>query len=629
MDMDNSDHDYATIPLERLPEFEELFRSYLGHHTNIVNIMLELFINEVEHNYTFWLELMKRCHDFIIPLPSLQNNTDQQEQTFQVTLGHLLGYKFHQVYNKSVDDTYKETLLHTLYYVSALLIKEDMVLMRHLVQYIDFNIKSSWYQFVGALFSVGQFHNVLSLLRNCKDGRVVDKSFYSNVHCMVDSLMDTWLEKIDIPVLLSSTVIQQQQQSKKSNKTLLGDGSRRIGFYFDSESESDTDTDTGHENNSTSASTFSTVQSGGNNSKSMMADHAPYSLYDIFSQKYIYDIWKMPSGNCTNSTKIQLLNDCLMPCFSILDCKTVNKAAISVNKFIVLLHSTLLSTQDNNDRALLLQMLTRFVLQALPRNPSIDVYDCMMSALTVGERYQSYLSWRNDCSSKNRNTSQGSGDKAKQDFKILLDHDEPNYHNVSKMALTLLRSHPNDIADHVIHEMQFNYNMTFGKRQFIGDLYTNPSSKLALDILAARIATKIVSTRSMIFDQQKENKQRVHKLPESIHLLCVFVRYLFKERHVDSEPLYQYLSLYLPSSSSSSPPLLEQRSHLSSLPWFFTASFVQFVCARTNEYIYHVNKNNQRKVTSTAASPSAVPKKQSSRVLGDLYSNKKQCLRMV
>jgi hypothetical protein len=293
-------------------------------------------------------------------------------------------------------------------------------------------------------------------------------------------------------------------------------------------------------------------------------------------------------------------------------------ASSTVNKFIILLESALISAKEKDDRTPLLQMISRFVLPALTWNPSIEAHDCIMRGLTEAERYQSYNSWREDGLSNLE--VQRRLNKAKQDFKVLLDNDASKDFHIGKTALALLRSHPIDMADLVIYEMQFNYNMTLSKRRFIGDLYTHTSCKLALDILAAQMANKIISSRSMIFDQ-KENKPRMHKLPESIELLCAFARHLFKDRHVSSVPLYQYLSLYLHQKTQPPPSAtFEQQKY--PLPWFFSTSFLQFVCARTNEYTHHVN-NNKRKVNTISTLSPTCSKKRTFRALGDSYSNKK------
>lgn len=588
--------------------------------------MLDLFMDEIERNYTFWIHLIKRCGDIGNAILSSENIDEGESPSLQTTFGHLLGLKFKRIYD--CDSPAKDDLLHMLTYATALLIKESLVSMRLLVQYIDVRSNGYGQQFLTALFSVGNLDTILWILRNSDNFPEMDENFYSRVHDAMETAMGTSLnslKKTNTPLSLQTplrTAKTMAQQLLHSGKDCRAQGTtKRAGFCIDFTSDSDFDSDSEEEScesNGTSVSTFSSINSRKNSNESDSPFFTSTDLYDVFNKRLFDDNWKVPFDDRSNAVKVQLLSKFIMPCFNILGFTRVINASSTMNKFIPLLESALLSVKEKEDRTPLLQMISRFVLPALNWNPSIEVYDCMMSGMSEAERYQSYNSWRDDILSNLE--VQRRVKKAKQDFKMLLDKGTSKDSQIGKKALALLRSHPIDMAEFVIYEMQFNYNMTLSKRRLIGDLYTHSSSKLALDILAAQIANKIISSRSVIFDQ-KENKPRVHKLPESIELLCAFARHLFKDRQVSSVPLYQYLSLYLHQKTQPPPSTaFEQQKY--PLPWFFSTPFIQFVCGRTNDYMHHVN-NIKRKANMISTLSQNCPKKRTFRPLGDSYSNKK------
>lgn len=86
-----------STPMDRIPQFLKTITSHMGvfhlDPNRVLDIILDFFIRQLQVNYTFWVELIKRS-DWI---EKLQHTDLEGETTINPSaiMGQLFGFRFH------------------------------------------------------------------------------------------------------------------------------------------------------------------------------------------------------------------------------------------------------------------------------------------------------------------------------------------------------------------------------------------------------------------------------------------------------------------------------------------------------------------------------------------------------
>ncbi|KAI8096338.1 uncharacterized protein BX664DRAFT_382794 [Halteromyces radiatus] len=577
MDLENIKYGYAVIPLSRLSEFEAIFRSYLNgddpvDSNLILDIMLDLFMDEIEYNHIFWVQLIKRCRDMTLinPLPLDSNDDDDstsnsqaksQQQTDGCTLAHLLGLKFEHTLKSDESTSPPPSLI----YVVALLADENMIFFDHLLPYIveagcsteDDNKVITEHSHQQQRRQQQQYGYLMELIKallslgNIKHATCVKQYLDSNNEDTMRSLHDWILRMVDYTVdslyehtQLANIKTTAQPPTKDHPPALTIKYPPRTGYYLD---DSDDDDELGLDNNNSSlisCDSFSTINTNHYDETLDDLQNSDY-IYDFFNKAFFCNTWKDSlSQQSTASNLKNVLKPLINFLNSIID-STKEKPKISkitVNKIISILHYNL-TLENQFERQVFLDIIPLVIFPSLVYDCSLALVD-MMSQLSYRERSDCYTLWLHDTQH-----TQPSAITQRRQVVILRIKEilEDRTKKRSNELLPILHSHPVDFAYSVlsnIHLLDNHINQVLLAKQ-----YLHPSSKIALDAFLSLAAFKMgtynsSTTTKRDYQQEQENQHTQPQLPNDIISLCSFTRYLIKEYRISPLSLKNYLVLY-------------------------------------------------------------------------------------
>ncbi|CAO3588945.1 unnamed protein product [Absidia cylindrospora] len=585
MELDNTKHGYAIIPLSKTAEYEKLFRSYLCGDdkmdaVSIVDIMLDLFMDEIQHNYLFWTEMIKQSKDMEMTcLPNAADDEATCSSSRKETPDHTNQSILADLFALKLDDTNMAPC--AVYYTLALIIKEDLLDLDALLSHQH---GKNWLTpLLMAMFSIGDETRALGILQ--KKLEVLSDSFCDWLQRMMVAHINSWLAQQNDPKSTKTTTTttpssttattksrkkrrQKKRPSPLSQVTLPSDD-----YYIDSDTDDhdddiadNDDYDNQHvdlcaisparsEESFASATTavntisdITTVLDEDENDNSISSNNNNNNdkTFDYFSTQFFYH-----HHQHNDTSAIQLLSDFIEPCMVAIGGTRMAAAPTTMNSIILLLHQALRHYHQPQDRPYLIQFFTTYIFPVLAYTPLTDLHECLQ-LLTTDERLRVYLAWRDDCSD---GTMRAYRDQAMADVQDILDASENSSSSSISLLGDLAQHHPIDVAQVMLDRIEQSAD-----QENNGALLMVVSDIICDQALVRDGLFALLGHRLMTFDNTIPS-ENPGALPLPVATLCWLSRHLINDRQLPSTALFRYLT----TSSVSKPA-------------FFTSRFIRYAC---------------------------------------------------
>ncbi|ORZ11153.1 hypothetical protein BCR42DRAFT_421676 [Absidia repens] len=593
MELDNIKHGYAIIPLSKTGEYEKLFRSYLRGDDKvdaivIVDIMLDLFMDEIQHNYLFWLEMIKQSKDMEMAcLPNAADDEETCSPSHQETPDHTNQSILADLFALKLEDT---TMIPcAAYYTLALMIKDDLLDLDALLSHQ--NDKNWLTPLLMAMFSIGDETRALGILQETKM-EVVSDSFCDWLQRMMVTRIDSWLAqqsdakstKTTTTTAPSPTTAATKSRKKRRQRKRPSPLSQvtlpRDGYYIDSDDNDDDivdndDYDSQHvdlcaisparsEESFASATTavnttsdITTVHDDEESDHSDSNSSSNEKAFDYFSTQFFYH--QQHDDATTSTSAIHVLSDFIEPCMMAIGGTRMAAAPATMNNIILLLHQALRHYHQPQDRPYLIQLFTSYIFPVLAYTPLTDLHACLQ-LLTTDERLRVYLIWRDDCTDA---TMRAYRDQAMADVQAILDDAGVDTQNNSTVLGDLAQHHPIDVAQVILDRIEQTADQDSNSNSNSnGALFMVVSDLVCDDALVRDGLFALLGHRLMTFNNKHiVPSENPGALPSPVAALCRLSRHLFNERQLPSTALFRYLT----TSSTSKPS-------------FFTSRFIRYAC---------------------------------------------------
>ncbi|CAO3646378.1 unnamed protein product [Cunninghamella blakesleeana] len=603
MNIKNEILDYPIIPLAKLNTFDRMFRSYVEIEKVkpllIVDVMIDFFINEVQHNYDFWILLINRCKDLA------ENKTNDNFKTSYLEISRLLGLKFRFLHENN------HSIPTELFYVAALLIKEEVASLTGLLPYIvntknqntNVNTENNNNQthlvninndtqsnqfynnsllFAMALISIGATTEAIKILQ--QDSMIKSESFLLWMNELLNKIIDTVYNT-------RVTRVTKTKSSSLPNSPIIVNNQHSI--YLDSDEESESE----------NSDVFSDVTYKSNNSIKSNNDFNKDGLEHSNMMSVFAPSFNMAHTNFFYTEKRDIIHQCdslnsfasvITPIIEFLDIDKVDTTLI--NKIIdILISFTGKSIKlRRTDYSL---FMNKIIFPALVNDPSIDFFK-FISKLDGQQRLDIYQLWQKSIDTKSGKLRDQCNIALQSTKELLTQALSPSSNPTActktgviiKSIQNIASKHPTEVANYIINKvitpiLNNPIATSHHHLRIIADIYRG-SNALAWDVFISLLADKAVSmtghywsetTTYLPKENDKENTTPGEaydlKLPKKINYLTILSDSIVRKSNHNSNLLREYLICFFNDDSHSI-----QYPCLRKLPSFYKENFIESMC---------------------------------------------------